>query len=132
MNTYDQIAKCIKWLDEHKDSTSYIPICQTIDRLAVLSVTVGQEVSESYALQNNLEDDYDIAFAERFSTITKEGTSAAAARYVVEAELGEKKRLYTQAKNGYKKLSVYLERLDRVIESYRQLVSVGKMDLKLN
>jgi hypothetical protein len=40
------------------------------------------------------------------------------------------RKSYTTAKNGYKRLSVYLDRLDRVIESYRQLISVSKLDLK--
>lgn|SRR5690606_911583 len=126
----EQIDACIKWLDNNKRSTNIVEISQTIDRLAVLSVTLGTMVSDAYALMNKLEDDYDIAFASKFTELTKSGISAAAAKPQVEAELAEPKRDWTSAKNGYKKLSVYLDRIDKVIESYRQYISVTKLDLK--
>jgi len=129
-DTIDLIQDCINWLDQHNKSTALVPITQTIDRLAVLSVSLGHEVSEAYALMNTLEDSYDISFAEKFSKLTKEGTSAAAAKPMVEAELAHMKRDWTTAKNGYKRLSLFIDRIDRVIESYRQYISVSKLDLK--
>lgn len=131
-STIDLIQVCITWLDQNSKSNNLTQISQTIGRLSILSVTLGHEVSNAYALASEMEDNYDIKFAEKFSKLTKEGTSAAAAKPIVEADLAQEKRDWTSAKNGYKKLSTFLERVDRVIEAYRQLISVSKLDLKNN
>lgn len=123
----DQIQVCISWLNENKTSSNLVQIARIINELSVLSVNVGHEVSEAYALTNELEDDYKIAFAKKVSSSSE---SAAKAEKRAEAELEKEKKDWTQAKNGYKRLSVYLDRIDKVIESYRQSVSVQKMDLK--
>ena len=130
-STIDLIQDCITWLDDHNKSTDLVRISQTIDRLAVLTVSLGHEVSSAYGLMNDLEDTYDIKFAEEFVEAVKD-MSAAAAKPYVEAKLGEDRRNFTKAKNGYKRLSVFLERVDKTIESYRQFISVSKLDLKNN
>lgn len=130
MNTIEQIDKCIKWLNDNDKSNNLVEICKTIDKLSVLSVSVGHEVSEAYALMNELEDIYKLRYASAISQSS--ATSVAKAEFEADELTSEHKSNYTKAKNGYKKLSVYLERIDRVIESYRQLVSVAKMDLKLS
>lgn len=127
MDTIDQIEKCIQWLSDNDKSNNLVEICKVIDKLAVLSVSIGHQVSSAYGVANELEDDYDIAFAKEVSS---SANSVAKAEREAEAKLGEKKKLHTQAKNNYKKLDMYLNRIDRVIESYRQLVSVSKMELK--
>jgi hypothetical protein len=114
-----QIDVCIKWLDANNKANNLLDIAKTIDRIAVLSVNVGHMVSEAFALQNDLEDEYKGAFAKFIAESTE---SVAKAEVKAEAAL--------LPKNGYKKLSVYLDRLDKVIESYRQFVSVSKMDMK--
>jgi hypothetical protein len=120
-----QIQKNIDWLDKNAASKNMVKICQVIDRLAVLSVSVGHHVAEAYAIMNELDDDYDVSFSKRFVEVSQQ-KSAAATKPTVEAELADKRRAFTQAKNAYKRLDIYLDRLDKVIESYRQLVSVVK------
>lgn len=127
MDTIEQIDEVITWLKENEKSNNLVEICRKIDRLAVLSVSVAHDVSTAYSIMNELEDEYDIEFAKGISSSQD---SVAKAERKMEATLAEEKRLYTKAKNNYKKLDMYLDRIDRVIESYRQLVSVSKMDLK--
>lgn len=127
--TIDLIEECIEWLDKHKTSNAIGPITQTIDRLAVLSISLGNMVTDASALANELEDNYKASYA---TIVNAEGGSIAKAEYKAEAELIEAKKEWTSAKNGYKKLNTYLERLDRVIESYRQMVSVIKEEMKKN
>lgn len=128
MNTIEQIDACIKWLNDNDKSNNLVDICKTIDKLSVLSVSVGHEVSDAYSWMNQAEDDYKIGFSRE---VSQSSLSVAKAEYNAECETREFKMQYTEAKNAYKRLSIYLERIDRVIESYRQLVSVAKMDLKL-
>ena len=126
--TIEQLDKCIKWLDENNKSTNLVQITQVIDRIAILSVTVGQMVSDAYALMNNLEDEFKQAYAD---AVSKSSDSVAKAEKAAEVATAEAKKNWTGAKNGYKRLSVYLDRLDKVIESHRQFVSVSKQaDLK--
>lgn len=123
----EDIQKDIHWLGENAKSGNIVAISQVLNHLSVLTVTLGHEVSDAYKLQQELEDDYDIAFAQKFSELTKTGTSAAAAKPVVESELTEAKRNWTQARAGYKRLSTFLDRCDKVLEAFRQSVSVEKM-----
>ncbi len=128
LSTIDQIDVCIKWLNDNDKSNNLVEICKVIDKLAVLSVSIGHQVSEAYALMNEMEDDYKWNYADSISQSSK---SVAKAESDAEVAMVEYKSRYTQAKNGYKRLSIYLDRIDKVMESYRQLVSVAKMDLKL-
>lgn len=125
MNTIEQIDNCIKWLTDNDKSNNLVEICKVIDKLSVLSVSIGHQVSEAYGFMNDLEDEYDKAYAEM---ISQSSLSVAKAEHHATASLNRSP--FTSAKNGYKRLSIYLDRIDRVIESYRQLVSVAKMDMK--
>lgn len=131
MNNTDNIIKGIKYLESQANSNDISTIAKALNRLAILTVRLGEEVTNAYQLQSDLEDEYDIAFAKRFSELTAGGTSAAAAKPMVEAELAEKKKDWTAAKVGYKKLSSFLERVDRVLDTFKQSQSVIKAtDLK--
>jgi len=123
----EDIQRDINWLGENAKSGNIGAISQVLNHLAVLTVTLGNEVSDAYKLQQELEDQYDIAFATKFTELTKGGISAAAAKPQVEAELAQERKDWTQAKAGYKRLSTFLDRCDRVLEAFRQSVSVEKM-----
>lgn len=123
----EQLDICIKWLDDNNKSNNLIAITQVIDRIAVLSVNVGHMVSEAYDLANRLEDDFKHTFAK---AVAESDLSVAKAEKAAEVAAYEAKKDWTAARNGYKRLSVYLDRLDRVIESYRQYVSICKLDMK--
>ena len=123
----EQLDKCIKWLDENNKANNLIEISTVIDRIAVLSVNVGHMVSEAYSLMNELEDSFKVAYAK---SVSESDASVAKAEKAAEVITAEAKKDWTAAKNGYKRLSVYLDRLDKVIESYRQYISICKLDMK--
>jgi hypothetical protein len=127
----DLIIKDLKWLEDRKASTDIKSISHVLNHLSILSARFADEVTNAYKLQCELEDTYDIKYAQRFTELTTSGTSAAAAKPMVEAELAEDRRNWTSAKVGYKRLDTFLDRIDKVLDSYRQAVSVQKQaDLK--
>ena len=131
MNNTDRIISGLKWLEERTNSTDIVSLSHGLNQLAILTVRLGEEVTDAYALQSELEDNFDEAYAKRFSELTARGTSAASAKPIVEADLAEKKREWTQAKVMYKKLNSFLERVDRVLDTYRQSISCQKQaDMK--
>ena len=131
MTNTDRIVAGLKWLEERNDSTDIVGLSQGLNRLAILTVRLGEEVTDAYALQSDLEDQYDTKFAKRFSELTATGTSAAAAKVMVEAELALDKGAWTQSKILYKRLNSFLERTDRVLDTFRQYISCQKQaDMK--
>lgn len=131
MNNTDSIIKGLTYLEGLQNSNDITTIAKALNRMSILTVRLGQEVTDAYQLQSELEDEYDIAYAQRFSELTTTGTSAAAAKPIVEAELAEKRKDWTAAKVGYKKLSGFLDRIDRVLDTFKQSQSVIKAtDLK--
>lgn len=128
MTNTEQIIKDLKWLEERKTSTDITSTSQVLSHLALLTVRLGEEVSDAYALMNELEDTYKAKYANYVKNF--EG-SVAKAELAAEADLAEDKKNWTAARNGYKKLSTYLDRCDKVLDAFRQSVSVIKaVDLK--
>lgn len=126
----EEVDKVIKWLEANKQSENIVRISQVLNQLAILSSTVSQQVTEAYAVMNELEDNYDIAYAEETVKVMKEGNSAAGTKPIVEAKLAGTKKSFTSAKNIHKKLSMYLDRMDRIADFYKQYVSNLKIELK--
>jgi hypothetical protein len=124
----DLILKDLRWLEERKTSADIVSISQVLNHLAILSVTLGQDVGNAYSLMNELEDTYKQKYADFVKNFDG---SVAKAELSAESELKEDKKNWTSAKNGYKKLSTFLDRVDKVLEAFRQSVSVIKnIDLK--
>jgi hypothetical protein len=129
--TFDLIKKDLDWLDSRSKSTNIIEISYVLNHLNGLMVTFADEVSVAYELMCQAEDEYDIAFAKKFTELTENGTSAAGAKPKVESELGDLKKKWTEMKVLYKRLNTFLDRCDRVNDSFRQMISIQKqMDLK--
>jgi hypothetical protein len=127
MTTVETIIKDLKWLETNGKANNLGNISQVLNHIALHAVTLGEDVCNAYALMNELEDDYKGDFAKMVSE-SKESVAKAEIR--AEAELIEKKKLWTQAKNGYKKLSTFLDRVDRTLESHRQSLSISKLEIK--
>lgn len=125
--TVDLILINLKWLEENQKVNNIIKMSQVVNHLALLSVTLGQEVCNAYDLMNALEDNYKGLFAKRVSSSSE---SVAKAEVKAEAELIEEKKLWTQARGGYKKLSTFLDRVDKVLEAHRQAISIHKLEIK--
>lgn len=127
MEVIDEILERLEWLKGVKGSYDLVNISRKLDEIGILLVTLGTHVTDAYEAVSEAEDDYDIAFAKRFSELCKE-KSAASAKPQVEAELDEKKRTLTKHKINYKKLNTFLERCDKVIETHRQSLSILKKE----
>lgn len=129
MSTVEQIDIALKWLSDNTKSQNIVQLSQCLNKLSTLAVTVGEDLSDAYTVMNELEDDYDEAVAAQFDDLTA-NMSATAAKPLAEAACIGKRRAYTRAKNIYKRLSVYQERVDRVIDSFKQYVSTLKDERK--
>lgn len=127
----DNIISGLKWLEERYNSTDIVSLSHGLNRMAILTTRLADEVVDAYQLQAELEDSFDEAYAKKFAELTAKGSSAAAAKPLVEAELAEMKREWTQAKVLYKKLNSFLDRTDRVLDTFRQSISCQKQaDMK--
>lgn len=123
-----QINDSIKWLAENPHTNNVVKIVKLIDKLTVSAMTLGESVSQAYSLMNNAEDEYKIAVAK---FISKAKTSAAKAERDAEAKYSDLKLEWTSRKNLYKRYDTFLDRIDKICDSYRQRVSVLKQtDLK--
>lgn len=115
------IAEQIRWLDENRGSTDIVTVGRVLDKLSILSGSFGDVVTGAYSLMNELEDDYKhsvAGFRKDFEGGVAKGETEA------EVEFAQKKRDWTQAKNIYKKLATKLDRIDKILESHRQSISV--------
>jgi hypothetical protein len=121
--TLDKIKDIIDWLEERIRSENIVELGMVLDKLSIYSFYLGKMVSDAYELMNECEDDYKHSVA-RF--VKEYEGSLAKAEREAEVEYEEKKRMWTKAKSGYKKLDMFLDRIDKVIESHRQRISVIK------
>lgn len=117
------IAKNIKWLDEHDKSNSTTSITNVVNKLQIQAVTLSKDVVAAYALMNTAEDDYKTAVAKYESEY--EGSNAVAKQKAV-VEYAGLKKAWTDAKNVYKRLDSFLDRIDKISDSQRQKISVIK------
>ncbi len=117
------IDKQVAWLDAKLDqkSNDIIGVSKVKDKLAILSEGLGEVVTDAYGIMNELEDEYKFAIAQ-FKKDFKGGV--AKGEIEAEVEFAGKKKDWTQAKNMYKKLNMKLERIDKILESHQQSVSV--------
>jgi hypothetical protein len=121
------IHKSIKWLDNHKTSNNITDLVIVIDDLTINAAYLGTLVTEAYQLMNETEDEYKIAVAAYVTAF--DGSTAKAERHA-EVEYQDQKRDWTAAKNGYKTLSMMLDRIDKICDAHRQRVSVMKGEIK--
>lgn len=111
----------IEWLEDNIHSYDIISVGKVLDKLSILAEAFGEEVTEVYSLMNTLEDDYKISVARYMKD--NEGSAAKLEREA-EVMFADKKRDWTTAKNGFKKLNTKLDRIDKILESHRQSISV--------
>lgn len=119
----DEIIKSINWLESRLKSEDIVSLGIVIDKLAIQSVTLANQVSEAYALMNEAEDDYKHSIAEYMNEFVGAKNKAEIA---AEVKFKEKKMHWTATRNVYKRLDMFLDRVDKIIESHRQRVSVIK------
>lgn len=119
----DEILSNVRWLDANVKSEDILNKGTVLDKLSIQCVYLAEQVSDAYGFMNNAEDAYKIAVAEYCKNSTE---GVAKSEKSAEVEFANLKRDWTDAKNGYKRLSMFLERIDKVLESSRQRISVVK------
>jgi len=90
-------------------------------------------VSDAYDSVGNLEDDYKSSRTEKIETLTSDETKISynKAEITAEAALKDKKQAWTKAKSVYNRYKLYLDRIDRILDEFKQYCSSVKMiDLK--
>jgi hypothetical protein len=119
----DDIQKSIDWLEQRIKSENIIELGIVLDKLSIQSMYLASQVSDAYELMNQAEDDYKHAVARYIKDFP-----GSRAKADVEAEVAyqDKKEHWTACKSVYKKLQMYLDRVDKIIESHRQRISVIK------
>ena len=127
----EKIGISIKKLERLKDSTAIVEIGSICNTLSIDSSYFAKLVADSYTLMNETEDEYKQKIAEEVDKLTAEGMPASRAERQAENKFKEDKRTWTEAKNMYKRYSLYLERIDRILDEFKQYCSSVKMtDLK--
>lgn len=127
----EKIGVSIKRLERLKDSTAIVEIGSICNTLSIDSSYFAKLVADSYAVMNEMEDEYKMQIAEEIERLTSEGLPASRAEKVAENKYKESKKTWTDAKNLYKRYSLYLERIDRILDEFKQYCSSVKMtDLK--
>jgi hypothetical protein len=117
------IKKSIDWLDQRIRSENIVELGVVLDKLSIQSLYLATKVSEAYNLMNEAEDDYKHCVA---SFIKNYAGSRAKADVEAEDLFKDKKIHWTQCKGVYKYFALYLDRVDKIIESHRQRISVIK------
>jgi hypothetical protein len=126
-----RIGNAILKLEEVKDSTDVVGIGEICNDLSLASSYFSKIVADSYKLMNEAEDDYKLALAEKIKELTEDGTALSKGERLAEVELKEKKIFWTDTKNTYKRYDMYLDRIDRILDEFRQYCSsVKKIDFK--
>ena len=119
----DEILSNLRWLENNIKSDDIIGKSKVLDKLAILSLNFSQQVTDAYSVMNELEDDYKIAIATFMRDF--DGSAAKGEREAEVAHAKEKKD-WTKAKNLYKGLNTFLDRIDKVLDAGRQSISVIK------
>lgn len=127
----ERIGVSIKKLERLKESTAIVEIGTVCNTLSIDSSYFAKMVADSYSLMNEAEDDYKMKIAEEVEKLTSEGIPASRAERLAENKHKDLKKTWTDCKNMYKRYSLYLERIDRILDEFKQYCSSVKMtDLK--
>ena len=119
----EEIKKSIDWLEARIKSENIVEIGIVLDKLSIQALYLATQVTDAYELMSQAEDDYRHAVAD--FVVGRQGSLAGAEREA-EVKFREKKEHWTACKSMYKKLDMYLDRVDKIIESHRQRISVIK------
>lgn len=125
-----RISLAIKQLEDLKDSNDIVGIGSLCNDLALASSYFAKLVADAYEVANECEDEY----KQSVSATTENLTSSLAfnrAEAKAEIENSDKKKDWTKAKAVYNRYKLYLDRIDRVLDTFKQYTSSVKMiDLK--
>lgn len=128
-----RIAQTINALDKLKDSQDVVEIGKQCNDLAIASTFFAKLVSDAYDVANELEDEYKqsvLGATEKFSS-APDSLSFNRAEQKAKLENAQSCKDWTSAKNTYNRYKLRLDRIDRVLDSFKQYSSsVKAIDLK--
>lgn len=127
----EKIGVSIKKLERMKESNAIVEIGQICNTLSIDSSYFARLVADAYSVMNEAEDEYKMKVSQEVETLTNSGLPASKAEKMAENKYQDEKKTWTAAKNVYKRYSLYLERIDRILDEFKQYCSSVKMiDLK--
>ena len=127
----EKIGVSIKKLERLKESSAIVEIGAICNTLSIDSSYFAKLVADAYSVMNEAEDEYKIKISQEVEILTTSGMTASKAEKVAENKYIEEKKTWTQARNLYKRYSLYLDRIDRILDEFKQYCSSVKMtDLK--
>ncbi len=126
-DTIKEIHELIWWLHKNGESQDVSGIGIKMNALATNSFWLAEEVSRAYTTMNEAEDDYKSAVAKEIAAST---LPTAKAERLAEAAHSAKKREFVEYRNLYNRLRGMIDRIDTVLDTYRQRVSLLKQELK--
>jgi len=126
--TIERIYEIIRWLDSNGSSQAITHIVLKLDQLAIEAMWFSDSVSQAYGERNNAEEDYKHACAKSVSEAKESATKAIE---MAKVEFAPLKREFLAWDALYHRLKLKMDRIDVIIDTQRQRVSLLKqMDLK--
>jgi len=127
----EKIGISIKKLERMKESSAIVEIGAICNTLSIDASYFAKLVADAYSIMNEAEDDYKTKISQEVEALTSTGIPASRAEKIAENKYVEEKKTWTQSKNLYKRYSLYLDRIDRILDEFKQYCSSVKMtDLK--
>lgn len=125
--TIQAIQKLISQLEQQGNSQDVNGITILLSDLSIQAMYFGEIVSEAYAQMNQTEEDYKSAVAK---SVAEYPGSAAKGERLAEVQHGKLKQEHITYKNLYQKFKSKLDRIDVILDHYKQRVSFLKMEVK--
>jgi hypothetical protein len=126
-NQNDVIVKIhdlIRWLETNGGSQDMHGITEKLNQLATNSYWFAETVADANAAMNNAEANYKALVAR---SVSGAQIPTAKAERLAEVEFEPQRKQFIEWKNLYTATRLKLERIDRILDSFRQRVSVVKM-----
>jgi hypothetical protein len=128
-NKKDEIQEALKTiqeLDRLYDSDNIKEVGKLCNKLSILSVGIGKQVSDADKLFNQLKDEYEYQVESSKLKLIEEGVGVGKAESQAKVQANEKKKEYRIAEDGYERLKRFLSRVDKVLDSFKQQNSTIK------
>lgn len=122
-----KIYEAIRWLELNGDSQAINPITIKLDELAILSFYFAEQVSEAYAQKTLSKKAYESAVAR---SVAESSSSAAKAERVAEVTYEALEKESIEFENLYMKTRLLLDRIDTVLDHFKQRTSFLKEEQK--
>jgi sorbitol-specific phosphotransferase system component IIBC len=129
MKDKDAIQQALETIDELQklyDTDDIINIGRLCNKMSILTINIGKQVSDAQKLWKSLEDNYDHNVEQAQLEFVAAGEGVAKAKSMATVKFFADKKDVTQAEQGYNRLKRFLDRCDKVLEAFKQYCSTVK------